>query len=241
MSAETVRLEEFTGILQNKIVAVWQHSTQQPWTPTEFLLNQYITRVLVTGRSSPMSVSLSADASWTQVWRSPGVKEWTCLVSVLQHMPGPVLVVVGPDIGMTPSLNRALRGLDATVLVLRVPAAEGAVPIAAAGWVGESPDQVFFPLMDGSRLLAGGHLVSELQSWAASTAPKHIDMRTLLPQLAAQGYALTATVRADTSASTWFWYKPADSPSLTCITVAQVAKQIQSLGAVLERLGADLR
>lgn len=234
--SETVRLEEFTGILQNKMIVVWHsHAQQTPWTPSEFLLSHYITRVLITGRSSPISISLSMDASWTQVWRSPGAKEWSCVMSVLQHMPGPVLLVVGPDVGMTASLNRALRGhTDTTVVVLRT-AADGPATVAAAGWVGEPPDQVFFPVMDGTRL--SGQLAAELQSWASTSVPRHMDLRTLLPQLAAQEYALTAAVAKP---STLFWYKPSDSPPITCITVAQVAKQIQCLGAVLEKLGAEV-
>lgn len=226
-AAETIRLEEFTGVIQNKLVAAWQTpDSVSPWLPTEFLLSQYITRVLITGRVSPISTALAADPSWTQIWRSPGGKEWSCLLSVLQHMPGPVLIVVGPDMVLTAKLVTALQGVcrsatTATIIVLRQPGLQG------AGWVGDAPDQVFFPVVEaGARTTA---IITAIQEWTGRTAPRNLDLKPLLPQLAAQGYGLTA---AD---GVWNWYKPADSAGLATLTVPQIARQLQILGAVLEK------
>ena len=221
----TIRLEEYTGTIQSKLVAVWQVSDTgaNAWIPTEFLLGQYITRILITGRASPQSTALAADSSWTQIWRSPGGKEWSCLLGVLPHMPGPMLLVVGPDVALSPKLVASLRetcrgATAATVLVLRHP---------TTPWVGEAADQVFFPVLgEGS-----GGLLTVIQEWAARAAPRGLDFKTLLPQLAAQGYALTV---AD---GVWQWYKPADSPPLATLTIGQIARQIQILGAMLEQAG----
>lgn len=219
-STETIRLEEFTGVLQNKIIAVWQASDAvTPWLPTEFMLSQYITRILVTGRIAPISTVLAADPSWTQIWRSPGGKEWGCLLGVLPHMPGPMLVVVGPDMTLTPKLVSSLKAVGATVIVLR--SAGGSAP-----WVGDAPDQMFLPVLSGQ-----GPLITVLNEWMGRTAPRGLDPKILLPQLAAQGYGLTA---AD---GVWFWYKPGDSASLVTLTVPQIARQLQILGAALERSG----
>jgi len=223
-AAETIRLEEFTGVIQNKLVAAWQPpDSVSPWMPTEFLLSQYITRVLITGRVSPISTALAADPSWTQIWRSPGGKEWSCLLSVLQHMPGPVLIVVGPDMVLTAKLVTALQGVcrSATVVVLRQPGLQG------AGWVGDAPDQVFFPVVEAGPRAAP--VLAAIQEWTGRTAPRNLDLKSLLPQLAAQGYGLTA------AEGVWSWYKPADSAGLATLTVPQIARQLQILGAVLEK------
>jgi hypothetical protein len=226
MAGETIRLEEYQGLIQSKLVAVW-HSAEAgiPWLPTEFLLSQYITRILVTGRASPLSTALASDPSWTQVWRSPGAKEWGCLLSVLQYMPGPVLVVVGPDMVLTPKLVGNLQGARSapavTVCVLRV--------AGGAGWAGDPPDHVFFPVVDGVNARSAV-TVGLMQEWMGRATPRSLDLKTLLPQLAAQGYALTVADGA------WHWYKPADSAGLATLTVPQIARQLQILGAVLEKV-----
>lgn len=224
---DTIRIEEYTGILQQKVVAVWQApDAATPWLPTEFLLSQYITRILITGRTSSLSTALAADPSWTQVWRSPGNKEWSCLMSVLQYMPGPVLVVVGPDMGLTPKLVTSLKGVCAagptTILVMRQP--------GLAPWLsGEAADHVFFPVIAGGG--GAAPLMAAINEWAPRAAPRGLDVKTLLPQLAAQGYALTV------SDGVWQWYRPADSTGLATLSVPQIARQLQILGAVLANMG----
>ena len=220
---EVVRLEEFTGLLQNKLVAVWQApDAVTPWLPTEFMLSAYVTRILVTGRTAALSTVLTADPSWTQVWRAPGGKEWSCLMGLLQHMPGPVLVVVGPDVGLSARLVTALQGArsGATIMVLRQAG-------SGVGWVGDAADQVFLPVLESGPRFAG--LLAVLQEWAGRTAPKALDTKTLLPQLAAAGYGLTA------AEGTWHWYRPAESTGLATLTVPQIARQLMILGSVLER------
>lgn len=226
--AEPIRLEEYSGVIQNRLVAAWQPSETTagtPWLPTEFMLSQYITRILVTGRGSPLSVTLSADSSWTQVWRSPGAKEMACLLGILSHMPGPVLIVVGPDIGLTAKLTASLRTActGSTVIVLRAPG------LAGGGWVGEPPDHVFFPVL-GERPAAP--LMAAVQEWTGRAAPRGLDLKPLLPQLTAAGYGLTV------AGGVWHWYRPAESPPLATLTVAQVARQLQLLGTMLERMTA---
>ena len=217
---ETIRLEEFTGVIQNKVVAIWQTAdVVSAWLPTEFLLSQYITRILVVGRNAPVSMALAADASWTQVWRSPGAKEWSCLIGVLQHMPGPVLIVVGPDIVMTPKLTTALFSAKVTTMVLR--------SAGGPGWAGDAAEQVFFPVL-GER--GSASLMSVVQEWVGRAVPRSIDLKALIPQLAAQGYGLTV------AEGVWQWYKPADSPPMATLTVAQIAKQLQILGSQLEKM-----
>jgi hypothetical protein len=224
--AEPIRLEEYTGVVKG-LVAAWQvPDTVTPWLPTEFMLSQYITRILVTGRGSPLSIALSGDANWTQVWRSPGAKEWSCLLGILTHMPGPVLIVVGPDIGLTAKLTASLRTTAAgagaaTVIVLRAPGLTG------GGWVGEPPDHVFFPVL-GDR--PAPPLMSAVQEWTGRAAPRGLDLKPLLPQLATAGYGLTV------SGGVWHWYRPAESTPLASLTVAQIARQLQILGNVLERM-----
>ena len=221
---ETIRLEEFTGLVQNKVVAVWQApDAVDPWLPTEFMLSQYITRILITGRTSAMSTALVADQSWTQVWRSPGGKEWSCLLGVLQHMPGPVLIVVGPDIVLTPKLVTSLQGAGgagASVFVLR--------QAGVAGWAGPPASQVFFPVLETGARYAG--LMTALQEWVGHAMPRTLDIKTLLPQLAAAGYGLTV------AEGLWHWYKPADSAAMATLTVAQIARQLHILGTVLEKV-----
>jgi hypothetical protein len=221
---EVLRIEEYTGLIQGKVVCAWQApDAVTPWLPTEFLLSQYITRILVTGRTLTLSTALAADPSWTQVWRAPGAKEWSCLLGVLSHMPGPVLIVVGPDIALSAKLVSTLnevcvRGGQTTVVVLRQ--AGGTM-----GWAGDAAAHVFFPVMDGGSKA----LMTILQGEVA--APKHLDFKTVLPQLAAQGYALTIADKV------WQWYKPADSTGLATLTVTQIARQLQILGAVLNTMG----
>ncbi len=222
---EVVRLEEFTGLLQNKLVAVWQPpEAAAAWMPTEFMLSAYVTRILVTGRTAALSTVLTADPSWTQVWRAPGGKEWSCLMGLLQHCPGPILLVVGPDVALSARLVTALQGArsGATILVLR------STGPGAAGWVGDAADQVFLPVLESGPRFAG--LLVVLQEWLGrTTAPKSLDTKTLLPQLAAAGYGLTA------SEGTWYWYRPAESTGVATLTVPQIARQLMILGSVLER------
>jgi hypothetical protein len=213
-----IRLEEYTGLIQNKLVAVWQNpDAVTPWLPTEFLLSQYITRILITGRQSPMSTAMVSDGSWTQVWRNPGAKEWACLLGILQHMPGPILLVVGPDMALSPKLTTNLKGAFTTVVLRQT-----------VGWAGDLPDQIFFPVLEGGAKFAG--IAAAVQEWTGKAAPKTLDLRALTPQLAAQGYGLTI------SDNVWQWYKPADSQPLVTLTVPQIAKQLQILGALLERI-----
>ena len=211
---DPVRLEEYTGLIQNKLVAVWQGPNAiTPWLPTEFLLSQYITRILVTGRQSPMSTAMAADGSWTQIWRSPGSKEWSCLLGIIQHMPGPILLVVGPDIALSPTIVVNLKTDGLTTLVLR----------QSQGFPqGTVIDQVFFPIVD-----SGSTVIAAIQEWSGKAAPKTLDLRTVIPQLTAQGYGLTV---AD---GVWQWYKPTDSPPLVTLTVQQIARQLQVLGELL--------
>lgn len=219
---ETIRLEEFTGIIQNKLVAAWQSAkTETPWLPSEFLLAQYITRILVTGRSSPLSLALTADQSWTQVWRSPGGKEWGCLIGILQHMPGPILLVVGPDIVLTPKLTSNLHTVCKSLVTCIVLRSTG-----QTGWAGDLPTQVFFPVLDGR----DASMIAAVQEWTSRAAPRSLDLPTLIPQLSSQGYGLTV------SDGIWHWYKPADSGGLVSLTAHQIAKQLQILGGILEKL-----
>jgi len=216
--ADTIRLEEFTGIIQNKVVAVWTTGDGPVWLPTEFMLSQYITRILVVGRTAPASLSLAADSGWTQVWRSPGTKEWSCLLGILPHMPGPILIVVSPDVALTPKILASLK--ETTTIVLR---ASGSSP-----WPAANVDHVFFPILGP----ATTGLMPIVQDWLgrAGSQSRALDLKTLVPQLATQSYALTI------AEGIWHWYKPADSPPLATLTVAQVARQLQVLGAVLEKM-----
>lgn len=230
--AETIRLEEYTGVIENRVVAVWQTAdVVTPWLPTEFMLSQYITRILVTGRTAAMSSALAADQSWTQIWRSPGAKEWSCLLGVLPHMPGPVLIIVGPDIALSPKLMASMRaavaaaagsGGNLTVFVMRQNA-------GAAGWAGEPADQVFFPILEAASPRFTS-ILTTINEWALRTSPRSLNTAILLPQLTAQGYALCA---AD---GLWHWYKPADSLPLVPLTTGQIARQLHILGSVLEKM-----
>jgi hypothetical protein len=83
-------------------------------------------------------------------------------------------------------------------------------------------DQVFFPIVD-----SGSTVIAAIQEWSGKAAPKTLDLRTVIPQLTAQGYGLTV---AD---GVWQWYKPADSPPLVTLTVQQIARQLQVLGELL--------
>jgi hypothetical protein len=220
---DTIRLEEFTGVIQNKVITVWSADgtgvgtgiNTNPWLPTEFLLAQYITRILVVGRTSPVSLSLAADSSWTQVWRLPGGKEWACLLGILEHMPGPVLLVVGPDVTLSPKVVGALKGV--TTVVIR--SSLLGMPV--------TPDHVFFPVLTSP---VPAHLNAVIQECLGRSVPRALDLKTLIPQLAAQGYGLTV------AEGVWHWYKPADSAPLVTLTVAQIAKQMQILGTTLEKM-----
>ena len=219
--AETIRLEEFTGVLQNKLVVSWSTDT---WLPTEFMMGQYITRILVIGRSAPTSIALGVDSSWTQVWRGPGAKEWACLLGILPHMPGPVLIVVGPDVVLTPKLVISLKEATSNGGITVILRSVG----SGAGWPAGSlePDNVFFPILGPT--VTPLHQV--VQEWTLKAMPKALDLKSVLPQLAAAGYGLTV------ASGLWHWYKPADSPPLATLTVAQVARQLQSLGSLLEKM-----
>jgi len=223
-AAETLRLEEWTDQLGAKMVAVWSSSVDSAWLPTEFMLSAYITRILIVGRSAGASIALAADQGWTQVWRSPGAKEWSCLLGILSHMPGPILIVVGPDVVLTPKIGSALRSTGGAVLVLRA--------TSSAAWAGDAPDAVFFPIIPVSPTAATVPvaLMTVLQEWAGRAAPRNLDFRAVLPQLSMAGYALAIV------GGQWHWYKPADSAPLATMTVSQIARQIQSLGIMLERM-----
>ena len=213
---DTIRLEEYTGVIQNKVITVWtDNGNTNAWLPTEFLLSQYITRILVVGRVAPASLSLAADSSWTQVWRLPGAKEWSCLIGVLPHMPGPVLLVVGPDVTLSPKIIGALK--DVTTVVIR----SGLVAMPV------TPDHTFFPILTNP---VPAHLNAVLQESLGRSVPRSLDIKGLIPQLAAQGYGLTI------AEGVWHWYKPADSAPLGTLTVAQIAKQMQILGSTLEKM-----
>ena len=222
MSAETVRIEEYSGIIQNRLICVWTTPEQQtPWLPTEFL-PQYVTRILIVGRTATISTGLAADPHWTQVWRSPGGKEWACLLGTLQHMPRPLLITLGPDVTLSAKLVSNLRAVcgaatvgQTSVIVIRQP--------GQAPWVGEPADQVFFPILTAP--------TAGLQEWAARTAPRAMDFKTLLPQLAEKQYALTAAEGA------WYWYRPAESGGIATLTIQQIAQQIRMLGKLLEATG----
>ena len=136
-------------------------------------------------------------------------------------MPGPVLIVVTPDIALTP---KVLNGLaNATTVVLR----SVSVSVSGVGWPlgAEAPSHVFFPVLTGT-----GPLMSVVQEWVGRAAPRALDLKVLLPQLVSAGYALMV---AD---GLWHWYKPADSPPLASLTLIQVAKQLQTLGSMLEKM-----
>ena len=130
-------------------------------------------------------------------------------------MPGPILIVIGPDIVLTPKLLGVLKGV--MTIVMRQPS------VSASGWpaAASAPDHVFFPVVPP---------MGALQEWQSKATPRGLDFKTLLPQLAAQQYGLTVADGA------WHWYKPADSPPLATLTVLQIARQIQIMGSLLESL-----
>lgn len=228
--AETVRLEEFTGVLQGRLVVAWQTADAAvPWLPTEFMPAAYVSRILITGRVAALSTALTADPSWTQTWRSPGGKEWSCLLGVIPHLPGPMLLVVGPDIVLSPKLVSSLKGAadaGATVIILRSVAS--GMPSWPVGADVIGPDQVFLPILSGGA--ASAILMAVFNEWAARTVPR-LDPKGLLPQLAAQGYGLTVT------GGRWYWYRPSESVGTATLSVAQVARQLLILGNLLERVG----
>ena len=141
-------------------------------------------------------------------------------MGILQHMPGPVLIVVGPDIALTPKLVTSLKG-GATTVVMRQP--------GPVGWpsASDAADQVFFPVLGGP---ATTTMMPVVQEWITKAVPRALDLKPLLPQMAAAGYGLTV------AEGVWHWYKPADSPPLATLTVAQVARQLQVLGGMLEKM-----
>lgn len=217
---DVVRLEEFTGSLHRKLAVVFEGGAHG-WLPTEFMAAQYITRILVAGRSSPTSATLASSSDWTQVWRSPGATEWSCLLGILQHLPGPVLIVIGPDVAVSPKILAALKAAtDATVILMRSPG-------SAIDHMDHN-SQVFFPVMDGSS--KSSHLImNHLNDWIGRVAHA-LDIKSVLPSLASAGYGLTITD------GTWYWYNPVESAPMTALTVAQVGRQIQVLGSLLEGL-----
>jgi len=216
---DVVRLEEFTGSLHRKIAVVFEGGAHG-WLPTEFMAAQYITRILVAGRSSPSSATLASSSDWTQVWRAPGATEWSCLLGILHHLPGPVLIVIGPDVAVSPKILSSLRtATDSTVLLLRSPSSTAIDQM-------EHNSQVFFPVMDGTS--KASHLImNHLNDWIGRVA---LDIKSVLPSLASAGYGLTITD------GTWYWYNPMESAPMSALTVAQVGRQIQVLGALLEGL-----
>lgn len=220
---DVVRLEEFTGRLNRKISLVFEGGTTggNGWLPTEFMAAQYITRILIAGRSSPTSATLASSPDWTQTWRAPGATEWSCLLGILGHLGGPILIVVAPDVGMSPKILSALKGItatsDATVILLRSPSAPVIDHL-------DHTCQVFFPVMDGSS--KASHLImNHLNDWIGRVA---LDIKGVLPSLASAGYGLTITD------GTWYWYNPVESPPLSSLTLAQLGRQIQVLGSLVE-------
>jgi hypothetical protein len=89
---------------------------------------------------------------------------------------------------------------------------------------------VFFPVVESATGWSAA-LVAAMQECVSRCVPRSLDIKGLLPQLAAQGYGLTV------ASGVWHWYKPADSTGLTTLTVGQIARQLQILGTVLERMG----
>jgi hypothetical protein len=131
-------------------------------------------------------------------------------------MPGPVLIVVGPDIVLTPKVLLALK--DVTTVVLR--------SVGGAGWPAGAvaADHVFFPVLGSTGLM------SVVQEWTTRSMPRNLDLKLLVPQLTAAGYGLTV------AEGLWHWFRPADSPPLATLTVGQIAKQLQILGGLLEKI-----
>ena len=217
MSTDTIlRLEEYTGLIENKIILVW--TEQEPWLPTEFMLSQYITRILISGRNSPTSVSLTSDPGWTQIWRSPGSKEWSCLFGILPHMPGPILLVISTDITLSPQIMANLREVKTgLVVVMRS-------PTGGVQWNVEKDfvSHVFFPILGINTTM-----ISIVQDWMHR--PKSLDLKALIPQLASAGYGLII------ANNIWQWYRPADSPPFMSLTQTQIGRQIQLLGSILEK------
>lgn len=245
---DVVRLEEFTGRLNRKISVVFEGSGgaggtpgTSGWLPTEFMAAQYITRILIAGRSSPTSATLASSPDWTQIWRAPGSTEWSCLLGILGHLGGPILIVVAPDVGMSPKILGALKGTtatsDTTVILLRSPSydASTASYATAKAYASQSSTlsfidhldhtcQVFFPVMDGTS--KASHLImNHLNDWIGRVA---LDIKAVLPSLASAGYGLTITD------GTWYWYNPGESPPLSSLTLAQLGRQIQVLGSLVE-------
>ena len=215
MAVDTIRLDEYSGIIENRLALVWIPDTVTPWLPTEFMLSQYITRILVCGRTSPISAAMSADPSWTQVWRSPGGKEWSCLFGVLPHMPGPVLIVVAPDVGLSSKIVAGLHDITGIAIVMR--------NSSLASWEFGTVKHVFFPVLGDHATVP---LISVAQEWIHRSL-KPLDLKALMPQLAVAGYGLTL------GDGVWQWYRPADSLPLTTLTMAQIGKQIQAIGTLL--------
>jgi hypothetical protein len=130
-------------------------------------------------------------------------------------MPGPVLIIVGPDVTLSPKIVGALK--DVTTVVIR--SSLLGMPV--------TPDHVFFPVLTTP---VPAYLNTVLQECLGRSVPRSLDLKTLIPQLAAQGYGLTV------AEGVWHWYKPSDSAPLVTLTVAQIAKQIQILGLTLEKM-----
>lgn len=218
---ETIRLEEYTGILSDNSIALVWTLDGSAWLPTEFMLSQYITRILVVGRVSESSITFALDPTWTQVWRAPGAKEWSCLLGILPHMPGPVLVVIGPDVSLSHQILTGLRSVSSTTIVLRSPPASAVTD----GWNQSAlgtPSHMFFPVIGTGHSHGHAMLQAVIHEWNP-----RLDLKALLPQLAMSNYGLVF------SAGVWQWYKPNDSPPLIVLSPALVGKQIQLLGAIV--------
>jgi hypothetical protein len=69
-----------------------------------------------------------------------------------------------------------------------------------------------------------------LAEWVPRAAPRSLDLKSVVPQLVAASYGLLV---AD---GIWHWFRPADSPPLATLTVAQIGRSLQGLAAILEKM-----
>jgi hypothetical protein len=130
-------------------------------------------------------------------------------------MPGPVLIVVAPDVGLSSKIVAGLHDVTGISVVMR--------NSLLASWDFGPVQHVFFPVLGDHATLP---LVSIAQDWIHKSS-KPLDLKALMPQLAVAGYGLTL------GDGVWQWYRPADSLPLTTLTVAQIGKQIQAIGTLL--------
>jgi hypothetical protein len=140
-------------------------------------------------------------------------------------MPRPLLITVGPDVGLSAKLVSSLRAAtnaatlgQTSLVIIRQPAQQP--------WVGEPADQVFFPILNG--LTPAFH--AAIQEWVGRAVPRSMDFKGLLPQLADKQYALTV------AEGVWFWYRPSESGGLAVMTAQQIAQQLLLLGKLLESI-----